>query len=228
MSHGDATPPPHHPSPYAAATTDHTGCVHIGAVKGIEAIAAAGSKGPTEVVYLYAGPAPSPQTHVKGYQERVAAAHHALFHDDPTDIEERRARFAEEVNETLQAFGMTEGEAIELVRYTWSRPVGQPEKEVGAALLTLASLCVVAGIDMAACGEADLEKLQRPETIARIRAKRSTRHGRGPLPGLDPALATEGKVSRRECGICEGPHDNDMLTDICTDCETRINEEGSP
>ena len=136
---------------------------------------------------------PAPQTHSRGYQERVAAAHHALFHDDPTDIEERRNRFAEEVNETLQAFGMTEDEAIELVRYTWSRPVGQPEKEVGAALLTLASLCVVAGIDMAACGEADLEKLQRTETIARIRAKRSTRHGRGPLPGFDPALATEGK-----------------------------------
>lgn len=135
---------------------------------------------------------PAPPTPAKGYQQRVAAAHHALFHDDPTDIEERRNRFAEEVNETLQAFGMTEDEAVDLVRYTWSRPVGQPEKEVGAALLTLASLCVVAGIDMAACGEADLEKLQQPETIARIRAKRATRHGRGPLPGLDPAT-TEGR-----------------------------------
>ncbi|MCO5734091.1 hypothetical protein [Rhizobium sp. SSA_523] len=46
-------------SPFAAATTDHTRCVHIGAVEGIKAIAAAGSKGPIEVVYLYVGPAPS-------------------------------------------------------------------------------------------------------------------------------------------------------------------------
>lgn len=52
--------------PFAAATTDHTGCVHIGAVEGIEAIAAAGAKGPTEVMYLYEGPAPTPQTLMRG------------------------------------------------------------------------------------------------------------------------------------------------------------------
>jgi hypothetical protein len=124
---------------------------------------------------------------VAGFQQRVEAAHHALFHDDPTDIEERRARFWEEAGETVQSFGMTEEDAIELVRYTWSRAKGEPAKEIGAAMLTLASLCVVAGYDLAKCAEADLEKLQRPETIARIRAKRSTRHGRGPLPGFDPA-----------------------------------------
>jgi hypothetical protein len=121
------------------------------------------------------------------YQSRVEAAHHALFHDDPTDIEERRARFWEEAGETVQSFGMTEEDAIQLVRYTWSRAKGEPAKEIGAAMLTLASLCVVAGYNLSECAEADLEKLQRPETIARIRAKRSTRHGRGPLPGFDPA-----------------------------------------
>lgn len=124
---------------------------------------------------------------VAGFQQRVEAAHHALFHDDPTDIDERRARFWEEAGETVQSFGMTEEDAIELVRYTWSRAKGEPAKEIGAAMLTLASLCVVAGYDLSECAEADLEKLQRPETIARIRAKRSTRHGRGPLPGFDPA-----------------------------------------
>jgi len=134
---------------------------------------------------------PAPATHLLGYQDRVAEAHHALFHDDPTDIEERRARFAEEVNETLQAFGMSREDMHELVDYTWDRPVGEPSKEIGAAFLTLTSLCVVAGYDLAACGEADLEKLQRPETIARIRAKRATRHGRGPLPGFDPNATTE-------------------------------------
>ncbi|KQY45608.1 hypothetical protein ASD46_09290 [Rhizobium sp. Root491] len=123
---------------------------------------------------------------VAGFQQRVEAAHRALFHDDPTDVEERRARFWEEAGETVQAFGMTEEDAIELVRYTWSRAKGEPAKEIGAAMLTLASLCVVAGYDLSECAEADLEKLQRPETIARIRAKRSTRHGRGPLPGFDP------------------------------------------
>lgn len=126
------------------------------------------------------------------FQERVSAAHHALFHDDPTDIEERRARFWEEAGETVQALGMSEEDAVALVRYTWSRPAGEPKKEIGAAALTLASLCVVAGYDMMACAEADLEKLQRPETIERIRAKRATRHGRGPLPGFDPANVAKG------------------------------------
>lgn len=129
--------------------------------------------------------------HMASYQERVAAAHHALFHDDPTDVAERVARFAEEANETLQAFGMSREDMHRLVDYSCDRPVGEPAKEIGAALLTLASLCVVSGHNLMECGEADLEKLQRPETIARIRAKRATRHGRGPLPGFDPAT-TEG------------------------------------
>lgn len=124
------------------------------------------------------------------FQSRVSIAHRALFHDDPTDIAERRARFFEEATETAQALGMTGDEARQLIDYTFGRPAGEPVKEIGAAALTLASLCVVAGYDMMACAEADLEKLQRPETIARIRAKRATRHGRGPLPGLDPAIET--------------------------------------
>lgn len=120
-----------------------------------------------------------------GYQDRVSSAHSALFHDDPTDVPERLARFFEEANETCQAFGMSREDAHKLVDYTYDRPVGDPAKEIGAALLTLASLSAVAGFDMMSCAEADLEKLQRPETIARIRAKRSTRHGLGPLPGFD-------------------------------------------
>jgi hypothetical protein len=128
---------------------------------------------------------------VAGYQSRVEAAHHALFHDDPTDVSERNARSFEEAIETAQAFGMTEGEAFALVKYTFSRPIGEPEKELGAKVLTAFSLGIVAGIDVMGVAEAELEKLQRPETIARIRAKRATRHGRGPLPGLDPALPTK-------------------------------------
>jgi len=130
---------------------------------------------------------PAPVPHLLGYQDRVAEAHHALFHDDPTDIEERLARFFEEVNETCQALGMSREDAHKLVDYTYDRPAGEVRKEIGAAALTLASLCVVASIDLMECAEADLEKLQRPETIARIRAKRATRHGRGPLPGIDPS-----------------------------------------
>lgn len=126
------------------------------------------------------------QGEVEPFQHRVQAAHEALFHDDPTDLPERTARFYEEATETVQALGMTEDDAHRLVSYTFSRAPGDVRKEIGAAALTLASLCVIGGWDMMECAETDLEKLQRPETIARIRAKRATRHGRGPLPGFDP------------------------------------------
>ncbi|AYC99994.1 hypothetical protein [Neorhizobium sp. NCHU2750] len=129
---------------------------------------------------------PAPATQMVGFQERVAAAHIDLFDGDPTDIAERRDRNFEEALETAQAFGMTADEAHQLVDYTFSRPVGDPSKEIGSMVLTAYSLGVVAGIDVTAAAEADLTKLQQPETIARIRAKRATRHGRGPLPGLSP------------------------------------------
>lgn len=122
------------------------------------------------------------------FQMRVAAAHVALFNDDPTDLAERRDRFGEEANEVQQALGQTREAAHQLVDYTYDRPVGRPEKEIGAAAVTLTSLCVIGGWDVAACAEADLAKLQQPESIARIRAKRSTRHGRGPLPGYPPEI----------------------------------------
>ncbi|MDW5313750.1 hypothetical protein [Rhizobium sp. PL01] len=57
-----ATPPPqdHVTTPAAAYTIDFTGCDHMSRdVALIERIASAGSKGPTEVVYLYTGQPPS-------------------------------------------------------------------------------------------------------------------------------------------------------------------------
>lgn len=140
-----------------------------------------------KLVYAALLSAQAEATEAAAFQHRVAQAHHALFHDDPTDIAERRDRFCEEANEVGQALGLSREEAHQLVDYTYFRPVGEPEKEIGAAALTLASLCVVGGWDMAACAEADLAALQTPEKIAKIRAKRATRHGRGPLPGLSPA-----------------------------------------
>lgn len=38
----------------------------------------------------------------------------------------------------------------------------------------------------------------------------------------------EPKPTRLACAICEGEHDNDMLSDICRACEQRIAEEGTP
>jgi hypothetical protein len=60
-----ASPPPTPETPYAATTTDYLGCEYLGLdISRIERIAAAGSQGPTEVIYLYAGPPPASSTRV--------------------------------------------------------------------------------------------------------------------------------------------------------------------
>ncbi|AXV15076.1 hypothetical protein CYG48_04805 [Neorhizobium sp. SOG26] len=59
--------------PFAAMTTDCTGCEHMSRdVANIEAIAAAGSEGPTEVIYLYTTPAR--QSHVRGTEAAIRSA----------------------------------------------------------------------------------------------------------------------------------------------------------
>ena len=49
-----------------------------------------------------------------------------------------------------------------------------------------------------------------------------------PLSKLAAAAMPRPYACDTKCEICGGPHDNDILTDICTSCEARINEEGSP
>jgi len=107
--------------------------------------------------------------------------------DDPTDLPERVARFGEEALELQQALGQTRDEAHALVDYVHDRPIGEPAQEMGGTMTTLALLGVVAGLDMVECGETELARCSTPHVLAKIRAKRATRHGRGPLPGLTPA-----------------------------------------
>lgn len=69
--------------PVAAMTTDYLGCEYVSMdVAGIEKIAAAGSKGPTEVVYLYAAPpAPSAQVQDVAGLERLRDVTFAVQHN---------------------------------------------------------------------------------------------------------------------------------------------------
>lgn len=60
-----------------------------------------------------------------------------------------------------------------------------------------------------------------------LRAAEEAGYERGLADGrAEGGLRIETRTSK--CEICGGPHDNDVLTDICTYCEARINEEGSP
>ncbi|PZP71741.1 hypothetical protein [Methylorubrum populi] len=103
--------------------------------------------------------------------------------DDPSDLPERRARFAEEAMEWVQSLGATADEMHQLVDYVFSRPKGEPGQEAGGALTTAAVLAEFTGYDLMGCGERELRRCQDPAVKEKVRGKRSRRHGRGPLPG---------------------------------------------
>lgn len=98
------------------------------------------------------------------------------------DREKRNHRFFEEATEFVQANGMTREDVLKLVDYTFSRPAGNPSREAGAALLTLAAACEASGLHMHLAGEAELERNWRD--IDKIRAKQAAQPEGTPLPGV--------------------------------------------
>lgn len=102
---------------------------------------------------------------------------------DPTDLEERRARFLEESLEWVQSLGMSLIEVIQVAAYVFGRPAGEPGQEAGGVNTTAMVLAQYVKLDFMECGRRELDRCWDPAVIEKIRGKRSRRHGRGPLPG---------------------------------------------
>lgn len=64
-----------------------------------------------------------------------------------------------------------------------------------------------------------------PEYVAEY-TRRHPEHG--PVIVFGEIGLVNDDAKEEKCAICGGKRDNDMLTDICKACETRIEEEGSP
>jgi hypothetical protein len=97
------------------------------------------------------------------------------------NVIERNHRFMEEALELMQSTGCTKADVLTLVDYVYGRPVGDQSQEVGGVMVTLAALCLAAGLDMHDCGDAELARIW--EKIDKIRAKRATKNNRfSPLP----------------------------------------------
>jgi hypothetical protein len=118
------------------------------------------------------------------FQQRSVDWLNEICRDDPTDLAERRARFIEEALELVQSLDMTEEDVRLVLSYVYSRPPGLPAQEFGGVATTLAVLADYTGYDLMDCGEDELERVSDPEVMDKIRRKRATRHGRGPLPGM--------------------------------------------
>ena len=117
------------------------------------------------------------------FQARVEAWLVACFGEGTTatSTTERNFRFLEEALELVQACGMTKGDVLQLVDYTFDRAPGEGRKEVGDSMLTLAALCFTHGFDMEAECEAVLERAWK--NIEIIRAKQASKLQGTPLPG---------------------------------------------
>lgn len=115
------------------------------------------------------------------FQDRVQPWMMACFGPEIAgDRKERNHRFFEEAGELVQALGMTESEALQLVRYTWSRPAGEPFQEVGGVRVTLAALCLANDLSEDEAAEAELARIWTK--VEQIRAKQAAKPKHSPLP----------------------------------------------
>ncbi|WP_197056576.1 MULTISPECIES: hypothetical protein [Luteibacter] len=108
-----------------------------------------------------------------------------------SNMTERGDRLLEEVLELLQSKGYDRVRVATLVDYVFSRPAGEPSQEVGGVMVTLAGYCWIAGLDMHADGERELDRINQPEVMAKIRAKQEAKnalHFDTPLPGSVPEV----------------------------------------
>lgn len=89
---------------------------------------------------------------------------------------ERAFRFLEEALELFQAVGCSKEDAQELVDYVYKQPhVGEPYQEVGGTMITLAALCNAADVNLHFAAYDELNRVNRPEVMDKIKAKRANR-----------------------------------------------------
>lgn len=118
------------------------------------------------------------QSKVAGWLTAVAQSGHDL------SIRARTHRMLEEALEYAQASGCAEADAMQLIRYVYSRPIGAPRVEAGDALWTLLGLINAQGYDANTIfQETDKRAWDRIESI---KQKMASADAWSPLPGKAP------------------------------------------
>lgn len=93
------------------------------------------------------------------FQQRVVRWCRAAFGDKDTDDKRMRSlRFIEEAVELVQATGLTEEEAIRVLKHVYAKPVGKVHQEIGGVMVTFATLVSAHGLAMYQCGEDELAR----------------------------------------------------------------------
>ena len=134
------------------------------------------------------------------------------------DCLERNDRFIEEALELVQATGYSRDRAHALVDYVFGRSIGEPSQEVGGVMVTLAALCLANNLDMHAAAETELDRINTPEIITKIRAKQAAKPKgsalpipverecpSSPLPSGKHQVDTSMESGPNNCFFCEKP-----------------------
>jgi NTP pyrophosphatase (non-canonical NTP hydrolase) len=118
---------------------------------------------------------------LKAFQAGVDKWMDACFGDEiKADVQERCDRFIEEALEFVQAAGYSADRAQALVEYTFGRPQGEINQEVGGVMVTLAAMCNTLGVDIGTAAEAELARVWTK--IDKIRAKQQAKPTGSALP----------------------------------------------
>ena len=134
-----------------------------------------------------------PNAGLAPFQRGVDAWMDACFGDEiKADVQERCDRFVEESLEFVQAAGYSAERAHALVDYTFGRPLGEINQEVGGVMVTLAAMCNTLRIDIGDAAETELARVWTK--IDKIRAKQAGKPTGSALPiaiAIEAAAAGE-------------------------------------
>lgn len=112
-------------------------------------------------------------------QERTHAWALDTFGHVALEPHERARRFLEEALELCQTQGVTNEEALGLINYVYTRPVGEAHQEMGGSMITLLLLAEVLGLS--AMGEAwrEQSRVEEPGMQERMREKHARKVAQG-------------------------------------------------
>lgn len=95
---------------------------------------------------------------------------------------ERNHRFLEEALELVQSCNCTKDDAHALVEYVFNRPIGEVYQEIGGVLVTLSALCSANEQPLFVNGMIELNRINKPEIVEKIRKKQASKPHASPLP----------------------------------------------
>ncbi len=146
---------------------------------------------PWHMSAVLADDVPDPPMPSPSFQARVQPWMIACFGPEiSADKLERGDRLLEEVLELLQSVDYPRERIASLSSYVWSRPKGEPAREVGGSMVTLAAFCLAHDLDMHAAGETELARVWTK--VEAIRAKQAAKPTGSALPvAIEPTPAPD-------------------------------------